>query len=76
MNADMSALQHKVHELEEDVGKLSRKQTRLEHHFVTLDKQLSKQARRIEELEDGASAPGGWHPVSWPTLSNAIYAGA
>ena len=30
---------------------LDNKVARLEHHFVTLDKQLSKQARRIEELE-------------------------
>ena len=30
---------------------LDNKVARLEHHFVTLDKQLGKQARRIEELE-------------------------
>ena len=31
---------------------LENKATRLEHHFVTLDKQMSKQARHIEELEN------------------------
>ena len=33
------------------IDMLENKVARLEHHFVTLDKQLGKQARRIEELE-------------------------
>ena len=37
---------------------LENKATRLEHHFVTLDKQLSKQARRIEELEAAQARQG------------------
>ena len=38
---------------------LDNKVARLEHHFVTLDKQLSKQARRIEELEAAQARQGG-----------------
>ena len=56
--SDIAVLQHKVRELEEDTGLLSRQQTRLEHHFVTLDKQLGKQARRIEELEAAQACQG------------------
>ena len=36
------------------IATLDNKVARLEHHFVTLDKQMSKQARRIEELEKRA----------------------
>ena len=37
---------------------LENKVARLEHHFVTLDKQLGKQARRIEELEAAQARQG------------------
>lgn len=40
------------------VETLDNKVARLEHHFVTLDKQMSKQARRIEELEAAQARQG------------------
>ena len=40
------------------IDTLENKVARLEHHFVTLDKQLGKQARRIEELEAAQARQG------------------
>ena len=42
----------------ERIDTLENKVARLEHHFVTLDKQLGKQARRIEELEAAQARQG------------------
>ena len=54
----MEAIVNRQGRQAERITMLDNKIARLEHHFVTLDKQLGKQARRIEELEAAQARQG------------------